>query len=90
MKNNPTGKFNFPNVGQDISNLTGLGAEFGFKRVAPLAQNFETYASFKPWAEESLRSLRQGTMPPPESDPPAPAADVCMFAAWVGADAPNN
>lgn len=57
---------------------------------APQAQNFETYAGFRPWAEESVRSLRQGTMPPPESDPPAPQADICMFTAWVEAGAPNN
>jgi hypothetical protein len=58
--------------------------------LAPSAQNFETYASFKPWAAESLNSLRRGTMPPPESDPASPAADICMFQAWIDQGAEDN
>jgi hypothetical protein len=57
---------------------------------APSAQNFETYASFKTWAEESLISMRQGTMPPPESDPATPAADICMYQAWINQGAEDN
>jgi uncharacterized membrane protein len=50
---------------------------------APGSQNFETYAGFKVWAEDSLISMRQGTMPPSESDPPATAAEYCMLKAWI-------
>jgi uncharacterized membrane protein len=50
---------------------------------APPSQNFETYAGFKVWAEDSLISLRQGTMPPPVSDPAATAAEYCMLKAWI-------
>ena len=57
---------------------------------APSAQSFETYASFKPWAAESLVSMRRGGMPPPESDPPASAADICMLEAWIEEGAEDN
>jgi hypothetical protein len=56
---------------------------------APRAQDFETYAGFKPWAETSLMSMRLGSMPPPESDPAASAADVCMLKAWIDQGAPS-
>ena len=57
---------------------------------APSAQNFETYAGFEPWAQDSLASLLQGTMPPPESDPAPPAADICMLKAWIDQGAQDN
>jgi uncharacterized membrane protein len=51
--------------------------------LAPSAQYFENYSAFKPWAQEALNSLRQGTMPPPETDAPSPPADICMIEAWI-------
>jgi uncharacterized membrane protein len=50
---------------------------------APIAQNFESFASFKPWAEASLDSMRGKSMPPPESDALASAAEICMVEAWI-------
>jgi hypothetical protein len=57
---------------------------------APIAQNFETYAGFKPWAREALASLHQKTMPPPESDAPATASDICMIESWIDQGANDN
>jgi uncharacterized membrane protein len=57
---------------------------------APAAQNFETYAGFKPWAAEGLFSVRRGSMPPPESDPALSAADLCMLEAWIDQGAEDN
>jgi uncharacterized membrane protein len=50
---------------------------------APASQNFETYAGFKVWAEDSLTSMRQGTMPPSDTDPPTSTAEYCMLKAWI-------
>ncbi len=57
---------------------------------APGAQNFDTYASFKPWAREALVSLRQRTMPPPESDAPVTVADICLIESWINQGANDN
>jgi hypothetical protein len=57
---------------------------------APPAQNFETYAGFRPWATESLVSMRRGGMPPPDSDPALSPADLCMFEAWIDRGAEDN
>jgi uncharacterized membrane protein len=57
---------------------------------APGSQNFETYAGFKVWAEDSLTSMRQGTMPPSESDSPASAAEYCMLKAWIDQGAKDD
>jgi hypothetical protein len=57
---------------------------------APIAQNFETYAGFKPWATEALASMRRGGMPPPETAPPVSAADICMLQAWIDGGAEDN
>jgi uncharacterized membrane protein len=57
---------------------------------APRAQNFETYAGFKPWAETSLSSMRQGSMPPLEFDPAASAAEMCLLKAWIDQGAKDD
>ncbi len=40
MKNNSASKVGFPNIDQHISDGAGFGAQFRFKRIVALAQNF--------------------------------------------------
>lgn len=57
--------------------------------LAPPAQNFGSYVGFKPWATESLGSMRRGGMPP-TPDPAASDADICMLEAWINDGAQDN